>query len=177
MVDFNSHSLSDVSDINSLSSSHSPSPSPSMPPFIPLDTGYSLGHHCVGIQVASGNSPIVSPTRWHHVFCPYIWLRDREAESGQRRECEISYANTTEHKCAPCWWSRESRPVGVLWVKRIVRRICRWTQTHTVPKFLSQSHLFLTHCLCFLFLSIPQAINRNWGKIEQRFNSLILANA
>lgn len=35
--------------------------------------------------------------------------RDSEAASGQGKECEISHANTTEHKCAPCWWSRESR--------------------------------------------------------------------
>lgn len=62
----------------SLSFSNVLSLSPSMPPFIPVDTGYSLGHHCVGIQVANGNSPIVSPTLSLCAFCPYIWSTEEK---------------------------------------------------------------------------------------------------
>lgn len=183
MVDFKfTESFWSVRHKLSLSFSNVLSLFPSMPSFIPEDTGYFLGHHCVGIQVANSNSPIVSPTLWLCFFCPYIWS-DRERQRvkqkkvkqwvGNEESVRISHANTIEHKCTPCWWSRECGAVGVLCVKWIARGICRWTQSHTVPKFLVQSHHFLSQSLSLVSLFLRET----WKKSTEILRNLIDNNS
>lgn len=52
-----------------------------MPLFIPVDRKPFPGHHCVGIQVANGNSSTTPhPTLPHSLFCLYIQLGEIEEE-------------------------------------------------------------------------------------------------
>lgn len=144
-----------------------------MPSFIPIDPGYSLGHHCVGIQVANGNSPIISPTLLTPCLLSiHLTERQRKKTVKQRVGREESVKLVTQ--IPP---STSAPPVGGgervdLWVD------CEWNglwgesaSGHRLTQCQNSSANRISFSLT-ASVSCSFDPTTNWGKFEQRINSL-----